>query len=149
NSPGQIVISGDAAACQRAVPIIERLGGRAVPLRVSGAFHSPLMQPAATAMKDVLSATRIEPPGIPVVSNVTADYHHSPAEIRDLLRIQVAEAIRWQASIERMIQDDCDRFVEVGPGRVLTGLMRSINRGVKAVNVSTARALQELAAPAA
>lgn len=146
NSPGQVVISGDAAACQRSLAEVERLGGRAIALRVAGAFHSPLMATAAEQLRTELARRSFSPPRIPVVSNVTADYHQGPDAIRDLLRVQVAEPIRWQHSIERLIGDGFDRFVEVGPGRVLTGLMRSINRTVKAVNVSTAKAIQELAA---
>lgn len=145
NSPGQVVISGDLEACNRSIPLIEAKGGRGIPLRVAGAFHSPLMAPAAEKLRPVLARTNFGKTGIPVVSNVTADYHQSLDQTRDLLRVQVAEPIRWCASIERLIGDGFDRFVEVGPGRVLTGLMRGINRGVKAVNVSSAKALLELA----
>lgn len=146
NSPGQVVLSGDIAACERAAVVVEKLGGRAIPLKVAGAFHSPLMAPAAEKLGERLATTRLNPPGMPVVSNVTADYHGGPSETARLLRTQVAEPIRWSASIERLIADGFDRFVEVGPGRVLTGLMRGINRTVKAVNVSDWAGIGKLAA---
>jgi [acyl-carrier-protein] S-malonyltransferase len=81
-----------------------------------------------------------------VVSNVSADYHAGPDAVRDLLREQVARPIRWQASMERLVAEGFDRFIEVGPGRTLTGLMRKIDRSVTAINVSTARALEQVSA---
>src|SRR5207244_855565 len=111
---------------------------RAVPLVVAGAFHSPLMEPAAGGLKTALALSKIKFSRIGVVSNVSADYHADPDSVRTLLGEQVAKPIRWQASIERLIAEGYDRFVEVGPGRVLTGLMKKINRSVKAVNYSTA-----------
>ncbi|MEE8169155.1 MAG: ACP S-malonyltransferase [Phycisphaerae bacterium] len=145
NSPAQTVLSGDTDACDRAIHAVDRLGGRAVRLRVAGAFHSPLMQPAADRLREVLAATNVATPGIPVVSNVSAEYHRGPDEIRRLLETQVTQSIHWHASIERLVRDGYDRFVEVGPGRVLTGLMRNINRGVQTINVSTAATLRKLA----
>jgi len=146
NSPGQTVISGDKAACERSLQAIENVGGRGIALKVAGAFHSPLMEPAAEKLESVLAATAVKSPEIPVVSNVTADYHQSPDSIRSLLRTQVAKPIRWSASIEKLIRDGFDRFVEVGPGRVLTGLMRNIDRGVTAINVSSVKTMEKLGA---
>jgi [acyl-carrier-protein] S-malonyltransferase len=137
NCPGQIVISGGKGACERALALSDGRGGRALPLRVAGAFHSALMEPAATRLRGVLVHTPITPPRIPVVSNVSADYHRSPDSIRELLQTQVARPIRWQQSIERLLADGFDRFAEVGPGRVLSGLMRKINRSATALNYST------------
>lgn len=144
NSPGQIVISGDATACERSLAVIERLGGRGIALKVAGAFHSPLMKPAAERLHPVLERTTLASEGMPVVSNVTADYHSGAAETRRLLETQVAEPIQWEGSIRRLIRDGFTRFVEVGPGRVLTGLMRGIDRGVQAINVSTADGIDKL-----
>lgn len=141
NCPGQIVISGTKAACERAVNIAEKHGGRAVALNVAGAFHSALMGPAVDGLTEALQSARITTGRIPVVANVSAGYHGDPDSVRASLREQVAKPIRWQASIERLIAEGYDRFAEVGPGRVLTGLMRKINRTVKAVNYSTAAAL--------
>lgn len=141
NCPGQIVISGTKAACERAVIIAEKHGGRAVALNVAGAFHSALMGPAVDGLTEALQSARITTGRIPVVANVSAGYHGDPDSVRASLREQVAKPIRWQASIERLIAEGYDRFAEVGPGRVLTGLMRKINRTVKAVNYSTAAAL--------
>lgn len=143
NCPGQIVISGAKGACARSLALMDKHGGRGVELRVAGAFHSALMQPAADGLRTALASTPVQSPRIPVVSNVTADYHRDPNSIRELLYAQVAQPIRWQTSIERMIADGFDRFAEVGPGRVLSGLMRKINRSAKTLNFSSAEALSK------
>ena len=144
NCKGQIVISGDAAACERAVAVAEKHEARAIPLVVAGAFHSDLMQPAVEGLERALAKTEINPSDLGVVSNVSADYHAGSDDVRRLLREQVAKPIRWQMSIEKLIADGYDQFVEVGPGRVLTGLMRKIDRSAKAVNVSSAAALSKV-----
>ncbi len=141
NCPGQIVISGDQKACERALRLAESFGARAVPLTVAGAFHSPLMESAVSGLKTALLGVPIRVGQIGVVSNVSADYHDDPNSVRDLLREQVARPIRWQASVERLIGQGFDRFIEVGPGRVLTGLMRKINRTVEMINWSGAAGL--------
>jgi [acyl-carrier-protein] S-malonyltransferase len=141
NCPGQIVIAGDRAACERATALAEEVGCRAVPLAVAGAFHSPLMQSAADGLRGVLEQTPFTTPGMRVIANVDAEYHRDPASIRDSLRRQVTQPVLWQRCIERMIADGVERFMEIGPGRVLTGLMRKINRNVPCVNVSTTEAL--------
>lgn len=148
NCPGQIVISGARAACERAVKLAEKREGRAVPLTVAGAFHSDLMGPAVEGLEQALKQVAIRRGQIPVVSNVTADYHGSPDAVRRLLQEQVARPTRWQASMERLIADGFDRFVEIGPGRVLTGLMRKINRQVAAENYSRAESLHPSGSPA-
>ncbi len=138
NCPGQVVISGSKGACQRAVSVASEFGCRAVALPVAGAFHSPLMESAADGLWPVLEETRFDEPSMPVIGNVDADYHSSPDSIRQSLRRQVTQPVLWQRCIEGMIRDGADRFVEVGPGRVLTGMMRKIDRGMTAINVSTA-----------
>lgn len=146
NCSGQIVISGDKSACERSVAVAEKHGARAIPLVVAGAFHSPLMQPAVDGLEKALSDTQISQGPLGVVSNVSADYHADSESVRRLLREQVAKPIRWQASIERLVAEGYDRFIEVGPGRVLTGLMRKIDRNAKAINVSTADAFEKVSA---
>jgi [acyl-carrier-protein] S-malonyltransferase len=136
NCPGQIVISGDKAACQAAAALAEECGGRAVPLDVAGAFHSELMRPAAESLREALAAADFQPPQVPVIANVDAEYHDSPEAIRESLYRQVFNPVRWQACVERMIADGCSSFWEVGPKRVLTGLMRKISRDAKTTNVS-------------
>ncbi len=143
NCPGQIAISGDKDACDRALEIADLFEARAVPLTVAGAFHSPLMESAAQGLKPVLASSKMKTGRIGVVSNVSADYHADPDNVRALLHRQVAKPIRWQASIERLIAQGFDRFVEIGPGKVLTGLMRRINRSVKAVNFSSAESIEK------
>lgn len=137
NCPGQIVVSGSRAACERALAAAGDFNCRGVALPVAGAFHSPLMEPAALGLWPVLMKTRFAEPAIPVIANVDASYHADAAAIRESLRQQVVKPVLWQRCIERMIDDGVDRFVEVGPGRVLTGLMRKINRNVPALSVST------------
>ncbi|MEK7711114.1 MAG: ACP S-malonyltransferase [Planctomycetota bacterium] len=141
NCPGQIVIAGSKIACERAVALADEFGCRAVPLAVAGAFHSALMSSAAEGLGPVLERTKFTTPRIPVVANVNAEYHVDAGAIRASLRRQVTHPVLWQKCIERMIADGCDRFVEIGPGRVLTGLMRKINRSVTTINVSTADAI--------
>ena len=143
NCPGQIVISGAKPACERALSVAQEMGARAVPLAVAGAFHSALMASAAEGLKSALATARIVVGRIPVVSNVSSDYHADPTSTRRLLCDQVVRPVRWQASIERLIADGFDRFIEVGPGRVLTGLMKKINRSVTAINCSSSAALQK------
>jgi len=141
NCPGQIVIAGSRSACERAVALAGEFQCRAVPLAVAGAFHSPLMQSAADGLAPVLEETLFTTPRMKVIANVDAQYHDNPASIRSSLRRQVTQPVLWQRCIERMIQDGVERFVEIGPGRVLTGLMRKINRQISTTNVSTAESI--------
>lgn len=146
NCPGQIVISGAKSACERALALAEKHGAKAISLNVAGAFHSALMGPAVEGLWKSLQNTKITPGQIPVVANVSAGYYDDPESVRASLREQVARPIRWQASIERLVADGFGRFAEVGPGRVLTGLMRKINRSVTATNYSSAAALERVSA---
>lgn len=147
NCPGQIVISGAKSACERACQLIEESGkGRAVTLKVAGAFHSDLMRPAAEKLKIELSRTDFAVPTIPVVSNVDVTPHGSVEQIREALYRQVFKPVRWQAVVEFIVGDGAERFVEVGPGRILTGLMRKIARSKTAVNVSSAESLEKYTA---
>jgi [acyl-carrier-protein] S-malonyltransferase len=125
NSPEQTVISGEDAPVQRAVEEAKRRGAlRVLPLKVSAPFHCSLMAPLVDAFEPVLGAAPIANPTIPVVANVSADYERCADEIRRNLVEQLASSVRWSASIARLLADGFDTFIEVGPGKVLTGLMK-------------------------
>ncbi|MCZ6815861.1 MAG: ACP S-malonyltransferase [Planctomycetota bacterium] len=143
NCPGQIVVSGSQAACERLRQAVESQGGRSVALSVAGAFHSALMGSAADGLTGSLARAQFTPGRIPVVSNVSADYHGDADGVRALLREQVIKPVRWQASMERLISDGFNRFFELGPGRVLSGLMRKIDRSVEMKNISTATGIEK------
>jgi [acyl-carrier-protein] S-malonyltransferase len=137
NCPGQIVISGDKAACEAAALLAEQFGLRAVSLPVAGAFHSELMRSAAEGLRTALGACEFRRPQVRVVANVNAEYHSDPATIRDWLYRQVTSPVRWQACVERLIADGCNEFWEIGPNRHLTAMLRKIDRRVKVANVGT------------
>ena len=125
NGGGQIVISGAAGAVERAIAAAPGLGvRRALPLPVSAPFHCALMAPAADAMAEALDGATIQAPVVPVVANVSAAKATDPAEIRRLLVQQVTATVRWRECVAAMAAMGCDRFVEVGTGKVLTGLMK-------------------------
>ena len=125
NGGGQIVVSGAAGAVERAIAAAPGLGvRRALPLPVTAPFHCALMAPAADAMAEALDAAAIRPPVVPLIANVTAAKATDPAEIRRLLVQQVTATVRWRECVAAMAAMGCDRFVEVGTGKVLTGLMK-------------------------
>jgi [acyl-carrier-protein] S-malonyltransferase len=131
NAPGQVVISGDVTAVQRAMELARDAGARkVVPLNVSGAFHSPLMEPAQAALSSHLAEVTFGAPRYPVISNVTAGPVTDPTEARDLLVQQLTRPVRWAASVQAMVEAGVTEFVELGPGNVLTGLNRRNARGV-------------------
>jgi len=133
NAPGQVVISGNRAAVERAVALAaERGGRRSVLLPVSAPFHCALMQPAAIEMAEALGAVSISRPAVPVISNVTATAVDEPEDIRRLLVEQITGAVRWRESVLFMKDNGVDSFVEVGAGKVLAGLVRRIDRDLKA-----------------
>jgi [acyl-carrier-protein] S-malonyltransferase len=136
NAPGQVVVSGDVEAVERAVHMARRAGAkRAVRLNVSGAFHSPLMSPAEEGLRERLASMKFEPPVFPVVSNVTARPVTDPDEARELLARQLTSPVRWAESVGEMVARGADRFLELGPGNVLTGLNRRNARGVATYSV--------------
>jgi [acyl-carrier-protein] S-malonyltransferase len=143
NCPGQIVISGSKSACERAESLADKFGVRATVLKVAGAFHSPLMAPAGATLGGVLAEVCVSRPQVPVMSNVTAEPHGDESSIKELLKAQVTNPVRWQSCIENLINQGFDRFVEVGPNRALTGMMRRIDRSAKAVSIGTAEALEK------
>jgi [acyl-carrier-protein] S-malonyltransferase len=136
NSPGQVVISGDPVAVDRAVRMASDAGAKkAVTLNVSGAFHSPLMGPASEGLREALEGLDFRDPRFPVVANVTASAVRSGAEARRLLVRQLTSPVRWSESVRAMSAAGVDRFVELGPGGVLSGLNRRNARGVASVSV--------------
>ncbi len=136
--PGNIVISGHLTACQRAVPLAEQAGAmRVIPLPVAGAFHTPLMQPAASKLATALSHVKINVPRIPVVSNVDARPHGDPEKIRALLLQQLVSPVQWENSMRWLIDDlGIGQCYEIGPGRVLRGLLKRIARKLPCENVA-------------
>jgi [acyl-carrier-protein] S-malonyltransferase len=138
NGGGQIVISGAVAAVDRAIERAKEAGvKRAMKLPVSAPFHCALMAPAADAMAEALDRATMRAPAVPVVANVTAAKATDPAEIRDLLVKQVTGTVRWRECILAMAAMGCDRFVEIGSGKVLTGLMKRLAPDAKAEAVGT------------
>jgi [acyl-carrier-protein] S-malonyltransferase len=147
NSPGQIVIAGHATAVQRALELAKTHGAkRAILLNVSAPFHCALMKPAGDRLAIDLDALHIEEPEAPLVNNVDADIVHSPDAIRDGLKRQVTAPVRWAESMRRLLDEEVDLFVEVGPGKVLSGLMRQIDRNVKCLHVEDSASLGEVLA---
>ncbi|HID24424.1 MAG TPA: ACP S-malonyltransferase [Planctomycetaceae bacterium] len=134
--PGNTVVSGENPACERAAELAEQAGGKAVPLAVAGAFHTALMRPADARLAEALAGVPIKSPEIPVVSNVDARPHEDPEEIRDLLVRQGVSPVLWEDSMRYMLDQGVDEFYEVGPGKVLRGLMRRIDRTVHFETVS-------------
>jgi len=141
NAPGQIVVSGAAAACQRIAAAAEGAGLKAIPLKVAGAFHSPLMQSAAEHMAAELEKVRIQPPTVSVYANVTARPHADAASIKQLLVDQIVKPVRWEQTMQLLVGAGEARFVELAPGRVLTGLLKKINRRLPVENLGAAEAL--------
>ena len=136
NCPGQIVISGEKAAVEEACEKLKAAGAkRAVMLNVSGPFHSGMLTAAGEKLGQVLSQVDLHEPRIPYVANVTARYVKSAGEVKELLTRQVSSSVRWQQSVEAMIGDGVDTFIEIGPGKTLAGFMRKISRDVKTLNV--------------
>jgi [acyl-carrier-protein] S-malonyltransferase len=144
NSPGQIVIAGTASAVDRAMVIVKELGAkRAVRLNVSAPFHCALMMPAQERLAADLEQLEFRNPDIPLITNVDALEISEGAQARDALVRQVSAPVRWQESIEKLVARGIDTFIEVGPGKVLSGLIRQINRGVRSLNVEDSTTLKQ------
>jgi [acyl-carrier-protein] S-malonyltransferase len=146
NCPGQIAISGTISACERAAALAEKYGAmKAIRLEVAGAFHTSMMSPAADSLSQALAQTGIKDPSQPkVIANITADYYKSANQIRESLAKQLVQPIYWQKCVERLMADGIDTFYEIGPGKVLTGLMKRIHRRANIINVSSTEAINEL-----
>ncbi|WP_020474360.1 ACP S-malonyltransferase [Zavarzinella formosa] len=132
--PGNTVLSGDMAAINAAERIIEEKSGKPIRLTVAGAFHTDLMKPADERLAAVLAGATISPPKIPVWSNVDARPHSDPVKIRDLLVRQVLSPVRWEETIRALLAEGVERFYEIGPGKVLAGLLKRINRKIECRN---------------
>lgn len=145
NCPGQTVITGDIDAVTKAGDILKESGAkRVVPLKVSGPFHSALLQDAADKLAIALENVELSPAKVPYITNVTADYVNDIADTKGLLTKQVCASVRWQQSIERMIADGVDTFVEIGPGKTLAGFMKRINKEVKTISIDKFEDLKQL-----
>lgn len=141
NAPGQIVISGSAGPCARAVQVAESKGLKAIALKVAGAFHSPLMQSAAERMKAELDKVTFAAPRCTVYSNVTAAPHTDPASIKKLLVDQITKPVKWEQTMQTLAPMPDVRFIELAPGRALTGLLKKINRRLPVESLATTEAL--------
>ena len=138
NCPGQIVITGEAKAVDEAGNALKEAGARRVlPLKVSGPFHSPMMQPAGEELAKVFAGVSMNPLKLPYVANINAEVVTDCGKIEGLLVAQVSGSVRWQQSVETMIREGVDTFVEIGPGKTLTGFLRKIDKNVKAYHIGS------------
>ena len=136
NCPGQIVITGEKEAVDAAGEKLKEAGAkRVVPLKVSGPFHSKMLVGAGEKLGKVLDTVEIHTPEIPYIANVTADYVTDAADVKPLLMKQVSSSVRWEQTIRKMLADGVDTFIEIGPGKTLTGFMRKIDKNAKAFNI--------------
>jgi [acyl-carrier-protein] S-malonyltransferase len=142
NCPGQLVISGAVDKLARAIELAEeRSAYRVVPLQVSGAFHTTLMQPAVDGMAEVIANLELNPPQVPIIANTSAQPLTTAEDVKEELLRQLTNSVRWQASVEHMLSSGVDTFIEIGPGRVLSGLVRRISKTANTVNIGDARAV--------
>ena len=145
NSPGQLVISGATENLPRASDLAQAKGAsRIIPLQVSGAFHSPLMQPAMEGLSEIIATLDFQDPAIHIIGNTTAQPLTTAEEIKAELTEQLCNGIQWQRSIEYMVDNGVATFIEIGPGKVLSGLIKRINRDVSTQNIGDAEAIKNL-----
>ncbi|HUZ06754.1 MAG TPA: ACP S-malonyltransferase [Candidatus Paceibacterota bacterium] len=146
NCPGQLVISGEAEKIEKACELAKAKGARkAIPLPVAGAYHSPLMAGAQSKLQNELAQIKISPPAVPVISNVTAQPHNSPAEISARLVEQVTSSVLWENSMRYLLSQGFTRFIELGPGTALSGFMKRIDKSAQMLNVADAASLETAA----
>jgi [acyl-carrier-protein] S-malonyltransferase len=146
NCPGQIVISGEEAAVEAAGAAMSEAGAkRVIKLNVSGPFHSKMLKEAGRKLREALEYANINEVTIPYVCNVTADYVTEKAPIAELLERQVSSSVKWQQSVEKMLENGVDTFIEIGPGRTLSGFIKKIDRNVKVINIDKYEDLEKLA----
>lgn len=147
NCPGQIVISGKKEAVEKANTRLKEAGAkRCMPLNVSGPFHSGMLTEAGEKLAGVLERVTVRKPKIPYVTNVTAEYVTEEKKIKELLAKQVSSSVRWQQSIERMRKEGVDTFIEIGPGRTLTGFMKKLNPDGRNYHIETVEEMREVIA---
>jgi [acyl-carrier-protein] S-malonyltransferase len=145
NCPGQLVISGPKENIEKAIVLARSRGAaRALPLQVSGAFHSPLMQPASDGLSAIINKLSFHDPEIPVLANTSAQPLNTAAEIKNELMQQLCHSVQWQRSVEYMVEKGVSTFIEIGSGNVLTGLIKRINKNVKTMNIGTVAELNNL-----
>jgi len=145
NCPGQLVISGAAENITKATSLAKSRGApRAIPLQVSGAFHTSLMQSAVDGMAEIIATLPFSNPAIPIIANTTAQPLTTADLIKEELLRQLCNCVQWQRSIEYMIDNGVSTFVEIGPGKVLTGLIKRINKNVKLINIGDVQAVKDL-----
>ena len=146
NCPGQYVISGAREDIEKAIETAKARGAiRAIPLQVSGAFHSPLMKPAQDGLKKVLAGIKFNDPGVPVIANTSAAPLTKGEQIMGELTAQLLNGVQWQKSVEYMLEQGVNTIAEIGPGKVLTGLIKRIKRDVNVFNVSDVQTINEIA----
>ena len=146
NCPGQIVITGRKAAVEKASQVLKEKGARRVlPLNVSGPFHSPMLEPAGEKLLETLNQVEFTPLQIPYVTNVTAEPVTDIRLTKELLKQQVSSSVRWQQSMEYMLANGVDTFVEIGPGKTLTGFLRKIDRSAVVYQVGTCGDIEKVA----
>lgn len=145
NCPGQIVITGEETAVTKAAEELTKAGAkRCVPLKVSGPFHSALLEEAGKKLGKELENVKVSTPKIPYYSNVNAQYVTDESVVKTLLEKQVSSSVCWQQSVEKMIADGVDTFIEIGPGKTLSGFMRKIDKSVTSMNVENIQDLEKL-----
>jgi [acyl-carrier-protein] S-malonyltransferase len=143
NCPGQIVISGAEDNLNQAMDLAKARGAyRAIPLQVSGAFHTPLMQPAVDGMAEIIATLPFAEPAVPIIGNTTAQPLVTAEAIKQELLTQLCHCIQWQRSVEYMAADGVSTFIELGPGKVLAGLIKRIDKNVKILNIGDAEAIK-------
>ena len=142
NSPNQIVIAGNTEAVDRAIELLKSVAKRVIKLNVSAPFHCALMKPAQDKLAPHLESLKFSAPRVPVVTNADAKITTAPDELRDALLRQVSAPVRWLESMQLLLEQGVETFVEIGPGKVLSGLMRQTNRDVKCLNVEDAASLE-------
>jgi len=145
NCPGQIVISGRTDMVAQATEKLKVSGAkRCVPLKVSGPFHSEMLREAGERLAEVLKPVLVFEHVVPYVTNVTAEYVTGTEEIKDLLRRQVSSSVKWQQSVERMIAEGVEQFIEIGPGKTLSGFVRKISKDVRVLNIESVEDLKKV-----
>jgi [acyl-carrier-protein] S-malonyltransferase len=144
NCPGQIVIAGHTKAVQRAIEGAKQRGKKALLLPVSAPFHSPLMKPAGSRLEKVLEGISFKDLKIPVVTNVEAEINTSKERVKELLVTQVSSPVRWEESIRKMVREGIEQIIEIGPGKVLSGLMKRIDPNIETKNIEDLQTLRKM-----
>jgi len=148
NCPGQLVISGAEENLSKATDLAKARGaGRTIPLQVSGAFHTPLMQPAADGLSEIIATIDFQDPAVPIIANVTAQPLTTAEQVKTELLSQLCNGVQWQRSIEYIVDEGVSTFIEIGPGKVLSGLIKRINKNATTINIGYAEAIKSLGNP--